>query len=134
MNLRLLILLTFLCMTFGAYGKVVETNDILFKSQVAPLIERGGVVVIEFYATWCSPCRILEPQIEWLSEKHKKVNFFKVDIDRNPVLESSAKITSIPTVIVISNNKGVFRMVGLPNDNLSVLESVIKTAESSKNQ
>ena len=63
-----------------------------------------GVVVVDFFADWCGPCRVIAPIIEELSvENTGKATIYKVDIDELPALATQYEIFSIPTVLVFQN-------------------------------
>ncbi|MPM34799.1 Thioredoxin [bioreactor metagenome] len=71
------------------------------------------LVVMDFFATWCGPCKMLTPIFESLSnEMSDKVYFAKVDIDRSVEIAEEYKIVSIPTMIIFKNGKEVQRIVG----------------------
>lgn len=70
-------------------------------------------VVIDFYATWCAPCRALTPLIERLAEEYYgKVKVLKVDVDKNRALAAAANIRSIPTLFFIDIGGRIERHAG----------------------
>lgn len=70
-------------------------------------------VVIDFYATWCGPCRSLSPLIEQLADEYEgRVKVLKVDVDKNIALAEAARIQSIPTLFFISKDGEIERQVG----------------------
>ena len=78
------------------------------------------LVVIDFFATWCVPCKMLIPIFQSLSkEMSDKVYFAKVDIDRSLEITQEYKIVSISTMIIFKNGKEVERIVGfIPKDQI----------------
>lgn len=73
-----------------------------------------GVVLVDFWATWCGPCIELAPTVEAVATKYKgKVTVGKLDIDAEEKLASEFAIQSIPTLIVFKNGKPVDKIVGL---------------------
>lgn len=71
------------------------------------------LVVMDFFATWCGPCKMLAPIFESLSdEMSDKVDFAKIDIDRSLEVIEEYKIVSVPTMIMFKNGKEVQRIVG----------------------
>lgn len=77
-----------------------------------------GVVLVDFYADWCGPCRMMTPILENLAtELNDKVTIGKVDIDASGDVASSFGITSIPTLILFKNGQEVNRIVGLKDAN-----------------
>lgn len=70
-------------------------------------------VLVDFWATWCGPCRMIAPIVEQLgSELGDRVKVVKMDIDQNPSVPTSLGIMSIPTVIVFKDGKPAERVVG----------------------
>ncbi len=70
-------------------------------------------VVIDFYATWCGPCKALAPLIERLATDYEgRLKVLKVDVDKNQALANAARIQSIPTLFFIDINGNIERVVG----------------------
>lgn len=89
--------------------EVTEIQSSTFDEQT-----REGVVVVKFGATWCMPCRMLEPVIEQLAASYEgRVRVFDVDTDREPGLAHRFEITTVPAVLVFSGGELVRRFVGL---------------------
>lgn len=87
---------------------VKEIKDSSFEEAI-----KSGVVVVDFWASWCGPCKMLGPVIEELSEDLRdKASFLKLNVDENPVTASAFKIASIPTVIVFKDGKVAENLVG----------------------
>ena len=77
------------------------------------LIESNGVVLVDFWATWCGPCKMLAPVIEQLANQYDgKAAVAKVDVDEQSALAQRFGIQSIPTVIVFKNGNEVSREIG----------------------
>ena len=72
----------------------------------------SGVVVVDFFATWCGPCKMLSPVIDELSGELENVNFVKVDIDQSMDLAQKFKIVSVPTLKVLKNGEEVDTLMG----------------------
>ena len=72
----------------------------------------SGVVVVDFFATWCGPCKMLSPVIDELSGELENVNFVKVDIDQSMDLAQKFKIVSVPTLKVFKNGEEVDTSMG----------------------
>ncbi len=84
-------------------------NEKNFKEKISK-----GVVVVDFFATWCGPCRMLAPILEDVQEELKdQAHIFKVDVDENEKLARSFGIMSIPTIIVFVNGEMKDKRVGL---------------------
>lgn len=78
-----------------------------FKSTVTE-----GTVLVDFWATWCGPCRQFAPVFESAAEAHEDVTFAKVDIDENPELAGSLGITSVPTLMAFRDGILVHQSAG----------------------
>lgn len=84
-------------------------NEKDFEKEV---LNFDGVVLIDFYADWCGPCKMLSPIIEEVSEEHPEVKFLKVNVDNSPMLASEFGIVSIPTLVAIKDKKIIAQNVG----------------------
>jgi thioredoxin 1 len=77
------------------------------------IIQKHNIVVIDCWAPWCGPCRMVEPVVEELAkEMQGKILFGKLNVDENPVTPAKHQIMSIPTLLVFKNAKLVDRIVG----------------------
>ncbi|XP_072947265.1 thioredoxin, mitochondrial [Epargyreus clarus] len=89
--------------------KIQSTDD--FKDKV---INSKVPVVVDFFATWCNPCRLLTPRLESIiSENKGKVVLAKVDIDEQTDLALDYEVSSVPVLVAIKNGKVQQRLVGL---------------------
>lgn len=86
-------------------SKVV--NSVEFKEEI-----KNGVVVVDFFADWCGPCKMLAPIFEELGSEMSNVSFVKIDVDKSPDIAMSYKVASIPTVIVFKDGEKVAGNVG----------------------
>lgn len=73
---------------------------------------KKGIVVIDFWAAWCNPCKILSPIVEEVSEEMEGVKFGKVDVDKESELAQRFGIMSIPTLLFFKNKEQIDRVVG----------------------
>ncbi len=93
--------------------------------EVLEEIQRGGSAVIEAWAVWCQPCRLISPIIEELAAEYSsQVPFYRFDAEKYPDLLGKLGILSIPTVLFIKNGKEIARTVGLVSR--SVIEANVK--------
>lgn len=74
---------------------------------------RDGVVVVDFWAAWCGPCRMLAPIFEDVSAKLSEVKFGKVDVDNAPEFAKRFHVSSIPNVCIFKNGELADRVIGL---------------------
>jgi len=72
-----------------------------------------GVVLVDFWAEWCGPCKLIGPIIEELSNEMPDVTFAKMNVDENQEAPQKLGITSIPTLVVYRNGEAVDRIVGM---------------------
>lgn len=95
-------------------AKIVNTSN--FRGTVE---ESNNVVVVDFFATWCGPCKMLAPVFDSLSQELTDVDFVKVDIDQSLELAQKFGITTVPTMMIFKDGKVVDTLVGfMPKDNL----------------
>ena len=71
-----------------------------------------GLTLVDFWATWCGPCRMVAPIIEELAAEMKGVTFAKIDVDENPDVAMGLKIASIPTLMLFKDGQLVERLIG----------------------
>ncbi|MEI7440487.1 MAG: thioredoxin [bacterium] len=96
-------------------------TDSNFESEV---LKSTTPVLVDFWATWCGPCKALGPKLEELSGSYTgKVKFVKVDVDQNPETASRFGIRGIPTLILFKNGQMVDQLVG--NQPKEVIENII---------
>ena len=85
----------------------------LTDSNFASEISKYPIMLVDFWAPWCGPCRVVSPIIEQLSREYSgKVAFGKVNVDENQRIAASFGIQSIPTLMIFRNGKAVDVMVG----------------------
>jgi thioredoxin 1 len=80
-----------------------------FKSEV---LDHEGAVLVDFWATWCGPCRVLHPVLEEIAAERDDVKIVSLDIDENSGIAAQYEVLSIPTMILFKDGQMVNRMVG----------------------
>ena len=82
----------------------------------------SGLTVVDFWASWCGPCRMLSPIVEELAAELPDVKFGKVNVDEQPMLAMQFRVDAIPTLVFIRDGKAVNQSVGLvPKENLQAM-------------
>ncbi|MCM1032487.1 MAG: thioredoxin [Odoribacter sp.] len=93
-------------------------------SDFFKIIEEDKPTLVDFFATWCGPCKMQSPILEQVKSKvGDKANIVKVDIDANSALASNYQVQSVPTLILFKSGKPVWRAVGVQQ--AAALESKI---------
>ncbi len=90
--------------------KVLEVNNENFEKEV---LESERPVLIDFFADWCGPCKMLSPIVEQIAEENDQIKVVKINIDNEQELAVKYGIMSIPTLVVIKNGQESSRSVGL---------------------
>ena len=89
---------------------VKSTSDSSFKTEV---LEGSGLKMVDFWAEWCGPCRMLAPTIQSLADEFPgKLQVYKMNVDENPDTPTQFHIRGIPTVILFKDGKAVDQLVG----------------------
>ncbi len=89
-----------------------------------------GLFLVDFYADWCGPCRMLTPVLEKVSQEVAgKATIAKLDIDQAQEIASSYQVTSVPTLILFKDGKEVGRLVGL-RDAGTIKEFILSAART----
>ncbi len=89
---------------------IVTVTDESFQNDV---LDFKGTVLMDFWAAWCGPCRMLAPILEQLAEENPQIRIAKVNVDEQPKLGNKFNIMSIPTVMIFKDGKLVNTSVGL---------------------
>jgi thioredoxin 1 len=91
-------------------GNTVEVTDASFNEAV---LHSDKPVLVDFWATWCGPCRMVAPVLEELAAEHKdKITVAKLDVDANPATARDYQVLSIPTLMVFKGGEKVKEIVG----------------------
>jgi thioredoxin 1 len=82
------------------------------------VLKSKNPVLIDFYADWCGPCKMLSPILANIAEKHPEITVVKCDVDANQELAMKFGVRSIPTVVAMKNGVEINRKVGLAGENI----------------
>ena len=97
-------------------GKVVELSDSSFSEEV---LKSDTPVLVDFWAPWCGPCRIVAPHLEELHNERQDLNVVKLNVDDNPQTAARYNVMSIPTLLLFKNGQVAHQIVGaLPKNRL----------------
>jgi len=103
--------------------KHVNSNE--FTKEV---LENKKAILVDFYASWCPPCKMLAPILEKISTSRAEFDIAKVNIDENQDLAMEYKIEVVPTMLVFKNGKPVNKIVGLM-DEKKLIDLMLNYAE-----
>jgi len=107
-------------------GVLTPTEEL---KTLESIVNSSQIVVIDFTATWCGPCRVISPIFDKLSEQdaHSAVKFYKVDVDTWSDISQAAGVRAMPTFMLFNSGEKVNEVVGaMPSE----LENLIKTGAS----
>lgn len=100
--------------------------EVMNEDEFKKLIDSKDLTVVDFFATWCGPCRMLSPILEEIADEMKdEFKFGKIDIDENFDIAKTYGIMSVPTLVLFKDNKVVDKIVGLRSKN-QILEILFK--------
>ena len=106
-----------------------ELTNTNFKTTV----ERQGITFVDFWATWCGPCRAFAPVFEKAAEKNPDIVFGKIDTEAQPELAQSFSISAIPTLMIFRDGIAVFSQAGaLPAAALDELVTQVRALDMEK--
>ncbi|MFW6009238.1 MAG: thioredoxin [archaeon] len=90
-------------------GKIQLLTDKNFEQR----IKGAGIVLIDFYADWCMPCKQLTSILEEIAEENKDIKIYKIDVEENTKYVQKYNINSIPMLILLNNKEVAYKITGL---------------------
>ncbi len=84
------------------------------RETFSEIINSGKIVLVDFFAEWCGPCKMMQPILKELSaEVDENVRIIKIDVDKNPMVSSSFQIRGVPTLIIFKDGQIKWRQSGV---------------------
>ena len=90
-------------------AELAEVGDDQFDAEV---LQSEGPVVVDFWAPWCGPCRVVGPILADMADEHQRVTFLKLNVDENPQTQARYSVLSIPTVILFDGGEARETVIG----------------------
>lgn len=82
------------------------------KQEFTEALQHDGLVVVDFFATWCGPCKMIAPLLEKFSKEYASAKFIKVDVDELGEIAQEYEVSSMPTIIFFKEGKVVSKVIG----------------------
>ncbi|AWU73677.1 uncharacterized protein C5L36_0A02800 [Pichia kudriavzevii] len=98
--------------SFHASSCAFEVKEITNPASFRESVLKSPIAFVDFYATWCGPCKMIAPYVEKFSDIHTNINFFKVDVDELSDVAHEHGISAMPTFLVFKHGKVVDKIVG----------------------
>ena len=102
----------------------MEVLKVTSKNFEEEVLKSEKTVLIDFYADWCGPCKMLSPIIEAVANENEEIKVVKINVDNEQDLAIEYQVMSIPTIVVIKNGKETNRTVGVVDKNQ--IEKMVK--------
>jgi thioredoxin 1 len=99
----------------GSYNVFIFSLQLMPRKSFSELVNSPGMpVLVDFYATWCGPCKTMAPILEQVATQHGgKLRVIKIDVDKNQAVAQQYRVQSIPTLILFHQGQPVWRQAGV---------------------
>ena len=99
----------------------MKIKELIDKDSFDAALEDAGdsLIVIDFFATWCGPCKRLTPQLVALAEKYPKAHFYKINVEENKPVAAIYKVTAMPMLVFIKEKITMKKVVGADIDSIT---------------
>ncbi len=88
---------------------VVKVDKSVFENEI---LKSSKIVLLDFYADWCGPCRMVSPIVDKIAQEHPEYLVGKINVDDQPDLAAAFNVMSIPTLVVIKEGKVIDKIIG----------------------
>lgn len=89
---------------------VIELNEANFENEVE---KNNGLVLVDFWASWCGPCKMLSPIVDEIAEERNDIKVCKINVDEEQALAARFAVMSIPTLILFKNGNIINKVIGV---------------------
>ena len=90
-------------------GSIIDVTDDSFQAEV---LESERPTLVDFWAPWCGPCRVVGPVLEEIAAEHDDIKVVKLNVDDNPITSAQFQVLSIPTMILFKNGAAAKKLIG----------------------
>lgn len=95
-------------------AQFLKTNILIMSTSFETLINSENPVLIDFFATWCGPCKMLAPVLKEVKDNlGERITILKIDVDKNQGIASKYQVRGVPTMILFQNGKQLWRQSGV---------------------
>jgi len=92
-------------------SRIINLTDESFDAEMSKMADY--IVLLDFWAPWCGPCKSLSPILDEISEDYENIKVVKINVDENDKIANQFNLKSIPTMIMFKNNKMISQKVGM---------------------